>query len=160
MSLFAPGFELAFGDDEDQAEIKAMQEELGTSLEQFLKEFKVVCTFKGVHADEGADIATIQFAFDGRDEVDLARIVEKLAEVAEAEGPQPDVSGSLTFEFKGDGELNWNQKAGHAHDFKMHSDLSLDFDIDASMDAGGQTIEFALDSQISGKADWLLTAGK
>ena len=166
LPLFLPGFgggEIdgsAFGGGEGGAIGEAIQEELGPQLESFAKELKVKCSYAGRSTVDAVDVAEIRFEFDAAPKLDLAGLLERIAEMQEGDVPELDVVATLGFGLEGDGALFWDQAAGHMRSFEMRSDVTVSAEVDASAEENGQSFEIALEIGLGGKATWKMSAEK
>lgn len=158
-ALFMPGGLVGGGDESaDEEAFAAFEEELRGQVEEFVKEFKVHCTYGGTREDDGVRVAEIRFTFEGAPKLDLGPLVERIAQ--ESGAPQADIVASLGGDLKGDGTLLWNQGASRAHAFDMSSQIGLSADLEAQAEEQGQSFRVVVSARASGKATWEMRAKK
>lgn len=164
MALFLPGF--AGGDfgggglDGEGAEVVALiEDELGQQFAAFLAEFKVHCKYEGLREEGGVPLARIRFDYDGGPKLDLAGLIERLAEKSSGgEMPEFDLTADLAIGMKGEGTLDWDQSAARLSAFEMKTDLTLSFDVDADVSEGGEQHTLSMTGSLGGTAGWTLKA--
>lgn len=158
LPLFMPGgVASGDGDTSDNEEMTAVEEELKGQFAKFLEDFKVVCKYAGQRDDAGVRVAEIHFTFEGTPKLDLAPVIQRIAQLQEG-APDADVTASLSAQFKGEGSLLWNQAAGHVHAFDMQSDISLDANVDARASEEGESYQIVISAAANGKATWKMSA--
>jgi hypothetical protein len=162
LSVFIPGGLLVMnekGDNAEQAEM--MKKAIEGQLDQFLKDFKVVCTYKGSHDDGGTKVGEITFTFDGKAKLDMGSMMEEIIQSqAPAGAPEMDITATVGIEFKGDGTLLWDATKGIMNKFDMKSDVGLDVDIDVNAKQGDTPIEVSMSGAAEGKITWEMGPAK
>jgi len=158
--LFFPGGFLDLsGADQEGPEFDALAEDFARQLEQALKDFKVLCTYKGVREEGGRRVGEVAFRYDGRCELDLDELMAKVQEsVGDQEGmPEMDISAGAGLTLTGEGALLWDLEAGMLHAYTMQADVELDVRVDVRGEAEGETFEVALSGELAGELSWEMT---
>ncbi|MBK7643804.1 MAG: hypothetical protein IPJ19_12290 [Planctomycetes bacterium] len=167
-SILLPGMqpgnldpEKAGMDGEQAKAVQIMIDELGPQLEEGLKHLKVTCEYDGSHDADGVEVADIKLHVDGDMKLDLGPVFERIAaEQSRGGGPEPTVEASVSWSIKGDGALLWDNATHTLKSYTLDTDLQLNMKADASMDQGGQEMNFKANMGISGKGSWKLESGK
>lgn len=156
--LFFPGGMIAKAPEgDDSAEFDRFRREIEEQFSAFLKEFKVVCTYKGTQDDGGKTAAEISFTFDGKMKLDLGSMIEELVATQGGEGvPEMDIKAIFGMDLKGEGTLLWNVAAGHLHKFDMQADCGLDVDVEMHMQQGDMPMDGNMNAKAEGKLTWEL----
>lgn len=156
--LFFPGgmINKAAG-SEDEAMAQKVRDELESQFSSFLKDFKVVCTYKGQKEDEGQAAAEIQFTFDGKMKLDLGSMIEEVVTAEAPEGmPEMDIKALFGMSLKGEGTLLWRLAAGHMQRFDMNADAGLDVNVEMHFQQGDQPFDVVVNGKAEGKLTWEL----
>lgn len=145
------------GTDESGDEVAKFKSALEEQMSQFLKDFKVTCTYKGTKEEGGASVAEITFTFDGKMKLDLGSMMQEIIESQGGEGlPEMDIQANIGMTLKGDGTLLWDPAAGHMANFDMHADTGLDINMNMHAQQNDQPIDFVMTGKASGKLNWEL----
>jgi hypothetical protein len=152
--LFFPGGMITKAPEDDPEGFERIKEELESQFSQFLKEFKVTCTYKGPKEEGGKSAAQIDFTFDGKMKLDMGSIIEEVITSQGGEDvPDMDVKALFGMTLKGEGTLLWNMAAGHMANFDMKADAGLD----VAIEVHAQEADTPVDVNVSGKAEGKLT---
>ncbi|MBL8857810.1 MAG: hypothetical protein JNL28_04800 [Planctomycetes bacterium] len=155
--LFLPGGMITKGGGEDAGEFTKIRSELESQFSQFLKEFKVLCTYKGTKEVGGKTVAEIEFTFDGKMRIDMGSIIEEVLTSQAPEGmPEMDIKALFGMNLKGDGTMHWNIAAGHLAKFEMKADAGLDIDVEVHAQAADQPMDVIMTGKAEGKLEWEL----
>ncbi|MDZ4771505.1 MAG: hypothetical protein SGI72_00070 [Planctomycetota bacterium] len=153
--LFFPGGMITKIGGEDAADFDKMKSELESQFSQFLKEFKVVCTYKGTKEEDGQMAAQIDFTFDGKFKLDMGSLIEEvIASQGGEEVPEMDVKAIFGMSLKGDGTLLWNVAAGHMANFDMKADAGLDVNIEVHAQQADTPVDVNMTGKAEGKMTW------
>jgi hypothetical protein len=107
-TLIMPGGFLNMGGDEEAEEAAKALEKIEEQFAAALKEFKVICTYKGAKEEGGVKLSEIGFTFDGKAKLDLGSIIQEIVEANKQDGmPDMDFKANMGLGLKGDGVLTW-----------------------------------------------------
>jgi hypothetical protein len=155
MSLFMPGGFV--GQSANEAGMEGFEEirkEIEDQLDQALKDFKVVCTYKGARDSGGVNVGEIAFNFDGKAKMDLSSLLEAAMKAQRQEGmPEMDMRGSAGMEMQGAGTLLWDLASGHMHDYVLHADLNFQVEMHIEADQGGEPLQLDMSGTADGTLD-------
>lgn len=154
--LFLPGGMITkAGEGDADGSIEKVKAAFEEQFSQFLKDFKVMCTYKGTKDEGGTTVAEVSFTFDGKMKFDLGSMIQELIESQGGEGmPEMDIQANFGVTLKGDGTLLWDSAAGHMANFEMHADAGLDVSMNTKVDAGGESQEVVMNGKATGKLGW------
>lgn len=157
-SVFLPGGMITKAGDDEQAEAVAkMKEMFDEQFSQFVKEFKVNCTYNGTKEEGGATMGEITFAFDGKMSLDLGTMIEELIQSQAPQGmPEMDLKATAGMSLKGEGTMLWNPATGTLGNFEMHATAGFDVDMNMHMQQGDMPMDFVMKAKADGKIDWEL----
>lgn len=158
-SVFLPGGMIAKNDGEDEDAFVKVKDALDEQFSSALKEFKVVCTYKGMRDEDGANVGEIGLSYDGKMDLDLGSLIEDVLQDQMPDGSAPDIRAKLSVGMKGEGTLLWNPVAGRMHSFKMQADGTIDMDMGATIPQGDMNHEISMTGRAGGKINWSLTPG-
>jgi hypothetical protein len=159
-TLFFPGG-LAMpnpGDEEGAELFEEFSDELEAQFRESFEDFTVQCKYNGARDEDDARLGEISFKFEGEASLDLS---DMLTEMIALQGGEMDISAdvlaTVDLEFEGEGTLLWNLGGGHVAGFEMSSEMLLLGDIEADVEAMGdsQTIEVSV--EVSGEIEWELS---
>ncbi len=155
-SLFFPGGAISGQQDSGEGpDLDEMVESVGQQIQEALKDFRVTCTYKGTRDEGGARVGVIAFVYDGKADIDLVPMLEKLAESVGGEGvPEMDFTASAAMELEGEGLLLWDLAAGVMHSYEMKSKVGFDLNVQVHADQDGQQIEVSLAGSLGGNVTW------
>lgn len=161
-SVFLPGGLMGKSSKGDNDEtFQEVQDALKAELEPALKDFKIQCKYKGSRDEGGVRVNEIAFTFDGQAKLDVSELMKKISEIQSGgQAPETDVDAKVSLELKGEGTLLWDGAAGRMQAFDMQAEISASADISATVDQGGQSMEFKMTAASSGKATWAMKAEK
>lgn len=143
------------GDDSETAQ--AIEDELRTQLGEAFKDFEVKCTYSGSREENGRRVGEIALEFDGKASLDLSDLLQTIAELQGGDEQfEADITATADLEFKGEGTLLCDLAAHHVAAFEMGSDITLTADVQADIDAGGQSQSLAVSAEVSGDGKWKL----
>lgn len=155
--LFFPGGMITKVGEEDQEGFDKIRDAFEEQFSQFLKEFKVTCTYKGTKDDGGTTAAQIDFTFDGKMKLDMGSIIEEAISQQGGEGvPEMDVKAIFSMNLKGDGTLLWNVAAGHMQNFDMQADTGLDVNVEVHAQDEDMPVDMVMSAKAEGKLTWEL----
>ncbi len=164
LSLFAPG---GFpggsggGDGEEEA-MELFQQELQPQIEEAFGDFVIECTYVGTREDGDASYGEITFEFEGEGAIDLSDFLLAVFEL-QMEGQDMeidvDITANLELSFEGRGTLLWDQAMGTVHSYDMSCEMLLIADVDAAVDAMGESHEMEASAELSGSGEWSMTTG-
>lgn len=155
-ALFFPGGVISSAKDKgDGPDLDAIVEDVGQQIQEALKDFRVTCTYKGTREEGGTKVGAIAFVYDGKADIDLVPMLEKLAESVGGEGvPEMDFTASAAMQLEGEGLLLWDLAAGVMHSYEMKSKVGFDLNVQVHADQDGQQIEVALSGSLGGNVTW------
>lgn len=161
-TVFLPGgLPASPGDDAgDEAEemSELFKEEIGAQLEEAFTEFAVVCTYKGTREDGDKKLGVIELEFKGEGALDLSDLIQSAIDLQGGDmGVEADVTASVDLTLEGKGTLLWDLAAGYVNHYEMEGDLVVNVDVEAQIDAQGQSFEGALSAEVSGDLKWVLS---
>ena len=161
-SIFLPGGMVAApsGDMEGQEEMAELfEEELTSQLEDAFEDFMIQCKYIGTQDEDGVEVGKIEFKYEGNASIDLSNLIQEAIELQGDEmGIEADITATMDFEFDGEGVLLWNLKAGHTADFEMTGEITVMADVEADIDAMGESHTAEFSAEISGEAEWKMSA--
>ncbi len=159
--LFFPGGMITKVGEEDAEGFDKMRKELEDQFSQFLKDFKVTCTYKGTKEEDGKTAAQIDFTFDGKMKLDMGSMIEEvISQQGGEEVPDMDVKAVFGMSLKGEGTLLWNLAAGHLANFDMKADAGLDVNIEVHAQSADQPVDVNMSGKAAGKMTWELAPNK
>lgn len=158
-SVFFPGGMISKSGDAEGAEMaEKMKEMFEAQFSQFVKDFKVTCTYNGTKEEDGKTMGEITLAFDGKMNLDLGAMFEEIISSQAPQGvPEMDIKATAGMNIKGDGTLLWNPSTGTLGHFEMHATAGLDVDVNMHMQQGDTPMDFALTAKGDAKLNWDLT---
>lgn len=149
---------------EDGAEVAAiMQDELFPQLEKLIDKIKASCEYKGTRDEEGVNAGVVAMTFEGEGTLDLKSMLESVmaAQMPEGMDIQFEVSkAELTFKITGKGELLWDIASGHIVSAEQEAEFTVNFGLDASVDAQGQNQSIEAEVEVPGKFSQTVTSKK
>lgn len=159
-TLFFPGgLALPSPGDEEGAELfEELSDELEAQLRDSLDDFTVDCKYNGSREDGESHLGEIGFRFEGQASLDPSDILSEMIAIQGGEMDiTADISATVDFEFEGEGTLLWDLGAGHVAGFEMASEMLILADIEADVEAMGDSQTVELSAEVSGEAEWELT---
>ncbi len=161
-ALFFPGGVPMTDDGSGEGvEFQDVTDAIGKQIEDSLKDFKVLCTYKGTREVGGVRVGEVAFTYDGNCRIDLEPLLRK---IEEEQGGSDDAELSFTasagMELKGEGSLLWDLKAGVLHSYSMQAKPHFDVSIEASVSAGNQQFELSMSGAIGGNVAWEMSRGQ
>lgn len=157
--LFGLDFENLPGMDEDidDPEAAAIFEELKPAFERMLESFKTDCEYVGTRDEDGVTVAVIKVRVQADGSIDMAQMIEDLALKQIPPEVQVEMSidtAALNMDMTGEGELLWDPKRGLPHSFQLSGDVTLSFELDASVSAEGQEQTIEANVEMDGSLNW------
>lgn len=134
---------------------KMIEEALETQFAEAFRDFEIACTYQGARDEGGTRVGEIAFSFQGKVRIDLTDILRTAIEAQTSEVEvRIDITANLALEFEGTGTLLWNLAGGHAHTLDMNSEMVVNVEAEADIDAMGQQISGELSLEASVNAKW------
>lgn len=157
-SVFLPGGMITKASDGENAEMVAkMKEMFDEQFKQFVKDFKVTCTYKGTKDEGGATVGEIAFVFDGKMNLDLGSMIEEIIQSQAPQGmPEMDLKATIGMNMKGDGTLLWNPGTGLLANYEMHATGGFDVNVNMHMQQGDQPMDIEMKAKADAKMNWEL----
>jgi len=159
IALFFPGgVAAAVGDDAGEGpDMGEMSAELGEQMQEAFQAFKVTCIYKGTRDAGGTRVGEITFAYDGKADLDLDPILEKVQESFGGGAPEMDFEATASMTLKGEGVLLWDVATGVMHSYEMTAKMGLDVNIQVHGEQQGQQFEVSLSGSMGGDVTWELS---
>ncbi|MED6335583.1 MAG: hypothetical protein VYE81_09295, partial [Planctomycetota bacterium] len=86
---------------------------------------------------------------------------DMLTEMISLQGGEMDISAdvqaTVDFEFEGEGTMLWNLGGGHVAGFEMSSEMLLLGDIEADVEAMGESQTVEVSVEVAGEMEWELS---
>lgn len=167
-AMWMPGGDLAWEmDAEVDAEMEGAMREAMTSL--FGDAFgdnltgTRTATFKGTRDVDGTKVGVIAVELDLEINLDLAEMIQKLlrenGEMPEEVDLQMSVA-SMAAAITMEGELLWNMSQGLVHAMTLEGDFTASVEVEASVEAMGESTDFSASAEISGTQSMKVAAEK
>ncbi|MAF66580.1 MAG: hypothetical protein CMJ84_13100 [Planctomycetes bacterium] len=158
-TLFFPGgLAMPSPDDEEGAELfEEFSDDFEAQLRDALDGFSVNCKYNGAREEGDVRVGEIGFKYEGQASLDLS---DMLTEMVSLQGGEMDISADIAatvdIEFEGEGTLLWDLGAGHVAGFEMSMEMLLIGDVEADVEAMGDSQSVELTAEVSGEAEWTL----
>lgn len=141
--------------DEEMEMMEMFQGEDFMSLMEDMYQGTVTCTLKGTREVEGETLADIEIDIELSAATDLSEMMMgMIAQITESQGeemPPFDLStADLNADMEGEGILVWNLTRDVAHGLEGSGDFSAAFDLSASVEEGGESIDIDASVELSG----------
>jgi hypothetical protein len=140
---------------DDEAGIATiLQDELFPQLEKMVNQFKTICKYEGKVEEDGVSAGQIAITIEGKGELDLKSMIEAIVteQVPPEAGVELDIrTATIGFTMTGKGKLLWDIASGHLLSLDQSADFTVNFDVDASADAGGQSHTIEAQVEMPGK---------
>ncbi len=162
-SIFFPGGMpgITTPDEEGAEEMAALfKEELEAQFEEAFDDFVIRCKYVGSREEDEIEVGEITFDYEGQASIDLSELIQAAIDLQAGEmGVEADVVATIDLEFEGEGTLLWNLAAGHVASFDMKGDITVLADVEADIDAMGESHSMVMSAEVSGEAAWEMVAG-
>lgn len=162
-SIFFPGGMpgITTPDEEGAEEMAALfKEELEAQFEEAFDDFVIRCKYVGSREEDEVEVGEIAFSYEGKASIDLSEMIQAAIDLQAGEmGVEADVVATVDLEFEGEGTMLWNLAAGHVAGFDMKGDITVLADVEADIDAMGESHSMVMSAEVSGEAAWEMTAG-
>lgn len=160
-TFFLPGGMVMGSPDEEEATevMEIVKQELETQFDEAFEEFAIVCRYVGVREEEDKKLGEIAFEYEAEASIDLSNLLQTILEM-QAQEVEMDASilATLDIELSGEGTLTWDMAAGRVAGFHNSAEITVLADVEADIDAMGEAHTAELSAELSGTAEWQMTA--